>query len=186
MTTGIICLLQAILLLCVFPALPQAKSTVVEELTKSIANASTEQEKSRLYMYRARNFKNEGLFDKAEQDYDAALQYDHKGWIHLERAEFYLKRGNHEQAIKEAVAAEKETPTLKSQSQRILSVAKVAAKEERQTEKPAVILLTRKWNVTYTKSPAQTSRSNIRNFSTKKRISKASKPKSKSRKRGRS
>ncbi len=139
-----------------------ADTNVIAELSKSLMQAKTNEEKCRLHMFRARNYNNLGNIEKAEEDYNAALQYDHKGWIHLERARFYLKCGNHEQARKEATAAEQETPTLKSQAQQILAHAKQVQKKEKIETDPEVILLTKRWKVTSRKVTKRASSRNIR------------------------
>ncbi len=139
-----------------------ADMRAIAELTKSLQQAKTDEEKGRLHMFRARNYDNLGNIEKAAEDYDAALQYDHKGWIHLERARFQLKCGNHEQARREAIAAEKETPTLKYQTQQILAHAKKMHKEEKIETDPEVILLTKRWRVTSRKVTKRASNRNIR------------------------
>ncbi len=105
-----------------------------------------------------------GNLANAERDYDTALTYDHKGWIHLERARFFLQCGNNKQARKEAIAAAKETPTLKVESQKILNIAKVKVIEEKEKQHPKEILLTKKWDVQYTKTPPprSTGKSSVR------------------------
>lgn len=82
-------------------------------------------------------------------DYDAALQYNHQGWIHLERGRFFIERGNLVQATREALAAEKETPTLKPQARKIISIArKLYKKEQAEVVGSKEILLTKKWKAT--------------------------------------
>ncbi len=120
-------------------------SDVIVGLTKKIAKSKSEAEKSRLYMYRARNYNNIGEYEKARDDYDDGLTYNHQGWIHLERGRFFMAQKNYEQAIREAVAAEKETPTLKKESQKIISQASKAFKKKLQSENPQEILLTTVW-----------------------------------------
>ena len=126
-----------------------ADNKIIAELTESLRHAKTDKERCKLHMFRARNHNNLGNFELAEDDFDAALQYDHKGWIHLERARFYLKYGDHKQAKKEAVAAQKETPTLEYQTQAILAQVTAIEKKEKIENNPDEILLTRRWNVSY-------------------------------------
>ncbi len=120
-------------------------SDVIVGLTKKISKSKSETEKSRLYMYRARNYNNIGEFEMARDDYDNGLTYNHQGWIHLERGRFFMAHKNYEQAIREAVAAEKETPTLKKESQKIIAKASEAYKKKLQSENPQEILLTTVW-----------------------------------------
>ena len=125
-----------------------ADQNMIEQLTRDIAVAQGDNEKSKLHIYRARNYKNMGEIALAEKDYDAALIYDHKGWIHLERGRFYLTIGDNEQARKEAIAAQKETPTLKSQAQVIIKHAKKKIKKQEEADNPKEIYLTKRWEVT--------------------------------------
>jgi tetratricopeptide (TPR) repeat protein len=140
--TAILCLL----FLVTFPSPGLAEPDIIKELTQSIAKAKTEDEKSRLYMFRARNYRNIGNMDMAEKDYDAALHYDHKGWIHLERGRFYMEMGDYLQAGKEAIAAQEETPTLQAESEKLMVIAvKKLEKEKQENTPPKEILLTQRW-----------------------------------------
>lgn len=157
--------LSLLVMLLTLHSVPEALADTknIAELSKSLMQAKTNEEKCRLHMFRARNYNNIGNIEKAEEDYDSALQYDHKGWIHLERAKFYLQCGDHEQAGKEAVAAQEETPTLSYQTQKILShVNQIQKKAEIEENEPKVILLTKRWNVTKRKVSRQSSNRNIR------------------------
>ena len=143
-----------VVILCLtLPTISAADQDTIDLLTLEIAQAKTDADKSRLHMYRARNYKLIGNLDLAEKDYDTALTFDHKGWIHLERARFFLEFGNNEQARKEAIAAQKETPTLKAESQKILSIAKEKVVKEQERQHPKEILLTKKWDVHYVRTP---------------------------------
>ncbi len=122
------------------------ESEVIAGLTRKIAKTQSEKEKSKLYMYRARNYNNIGEYEKARDDYDDALAYDHKGWIHLERGRFFLAQKNYEQTIKEAVAAEKETATLKKESQILITRAKKSIKKKQQITHAPQIFLTTTWD----------------------------------------
>lgn len=139
-----------------------AENGVIEELTLSIARAQSDEEKSKLHIYRARNYKNIGNTEKAEEDYVAALEFDHKGWIHLERGRFYLGIGDYSQAKKDALAAQKETPTLKSQSDKIIAIAEKHDKKIVEDEPYQEILLTQRWEVNKRQQPRQVSQHNIR------------------------
>lgn len=141
----------SLITLLVLPVLSAANQNTIEQLTREIAAERSEQQKSRLLLFRARNHNRLGNIQLAEEDYDAALAYDHKGWIHLERSRFFIAHGNYIQAKKEAVAAQKETPTLKGESQKLVAIAEKKIKKERKLEKmandPEVILLTKRWEV---------------------------------------
>jgi len=139
-----------------------AADGVIKELTLSIASARSAEEKSKLHMYRARNYKNIGNTEKAEEDYIAALEFDHKGWIHLERGRFYLGIGDYSQAKKDAIAAQKETPTLKQQSDKIIAIAEKHDIEIPDEEPYQEILLTQKWEARQRQLPKQVSQQNIR------------------------
>ncbi len=152
------------IVLFIGPSMSFADSETIAQLTKDIAQSTSETEKSKLLMYRARNHKKMGNLIQAELDYDAALAYDHKGWIHLERGRFFLANGNHVQARKEALAAKKETPTLAAEAEKILKITKIKEKKEREEQQPKEILLTKRWDVNYSKSPSSGSarKSNVR------------------------
>ncbi len=134
-----------------------AEADIIAVLTKKIAESGSEDDKSRLYMYRARNYKNRGEYEKARDDYDDALSYNHQGWIHLERGRFFMARKNYEQAIREAVAAQEETPTLKKESQAIIVLASKKFKEKLNRENPQEILLTSVWHARTTAAGRKTS-----------------------------
>ncbi len=154
-----------VIILCLaLPTISVANQETIDLLTMEIAQAKTDADKSRLHMYRARNYKLIGNLDLAEKDYDTALTFDHKGWIHLERARFFLEFGNNEQARKEAIAAQKETPTLKAESQKILNIAKEKVIKEQEKLHPKEILLTKKWDVQYSRTPPprSTGKSSVR------------------------
>ena len=123
-----------------------ADSSMIDKLSEKIAVADSEVEKSRLYLYRARNFVNIGAFDKAKADYDAALTYNHQGWIHLERGKFFLARKNFKQARLEASAAKKETPTLAKEAQRIIQLIPKTAPRKKQQYSNETIYLTKQWD----------------------------------------
>lgn len=136
---------------------------IIEDLTKQIEQATSDEEKSRLYIYRARHFSELKNDIQAELDYDAALEYDHKGWIHLERGKFFLSRGNAVQAAREAVVAQLETPTLKSESLKIVDEARKIYKKTQQDEGPfREILLTKVWRVKGKSVEGQNSKGSVR------------------------
>jgi len=140
----------------------QADSAVIEQLTREIAVTQNPAEKSRLHMFRARNYHNTGSLERAENDYDAALEYDHKGWIHLERSRFYLARNEFKQVVREATAAWKETPTLKSSAEKLIARAHKELKKKRRERNPREILLTRRWEVKYRRTPPSSAGKNVR------------------------
>lgn len=126
---------------------------IIAQLTRQISETTNEVEKSRLHIYRARNYSNLGDIGKAEKDYDAALAFDHKGWIHLERGKFYISNGDYEQAKKEAEAARKETPTLKVQADKLIVIADKKMKKDvlpQEQGQPKEILLTKRWTISST------------------------------------
>jgi len=142
----------------------QADSAVIEQLTSEIALAKNPAEKSRLHMFRARNYSNIGNMEMAESDYDAALKYDHKGWIHLERSRFYLAQKEFKQVVREATAARQETPTLKSSAEKLIVRAQKELKKKRREQSPREILLTKRWEVKYRRTPPSSAGKNARKF----------------------
>lgn len=177
----VFCSLIIVSFLLLIPSFGEAKTTeeIINDLNIQLSEATTPQEKSRLHIYRARNHLKIGKVELAEADYNTALKYDQKGWIHLERAKFYLNCGKPAQARKEAEAAVKKTPTLSAQANKIAEVAEKEVVEVQQKESPKTILLTKRWNVTYKRTPAKTSSkgarksvSQARSSSTKKKVKK--------------
>lgn len=145
------------------PSFGLAEAAIIEQLTQDILQADSDADKSRLHMYRARNYKNMGSMDMAEEDYDAALAYDHKGWIHLERGKFYIGLGAYKQAKREAKAALKETPTLKGRARKIIAHAESKLKKAGRIDNPKEILLTKRWEATYTRiAPSSSGKPTIR------------------------
>ncbi len=93
---------------------------IIDDIEAQLEKASSPEERSRLYMFRARNYAKGGNYDKILESYDHAIRLNHRGWIHLERARFFLANKKYALAEEEATAAKEETSTLQSQADSII------------------------------------------------------------------
>ncbi len=113
---------------------------IIEDLEVQLKEATTDEEKSRLHMFKARNYIRGGDYERALTNYDQALRLNHKGWIHLERANFFLVNKKYSLAESEAIAAKEETKTLASQADPIIRKAQKELERIYQAEHPPVII----------------------------------------------
>ena len=114
---------------------------IIEMLNYDIKQTKTAKEKSVLLIYRARQYSKIKELDKALEDYNNALELDHKGWIHLERSHFLMNIGKYELAYKDAEAAKDEVPTLASEADTIMATALVKIRKEYEAENPITIFM---------------------------------------------
>jgi len=114
---------------------------IIEMLNYDIKQTKTAKEKSVLLIYRARQYSKIKELDKALEDYNNALELDHKGWIHLERSHFLMNIGKYELAYKDAEAAKDEVPTLASEADTIMATALEEIRKEYEAENPITIFM---------------------------------------------
>jgi len=114
---------------------------IIEMLNCDIEQTQTNKEKSCLLIYRARQYCKIKEWNKALEDYNNALELDHKGWIHLERSHFLMNTGKYELAYQDAEAAKDEVPTLASEADTIMAAALVEIRKEYEAENPVTILM---------------------------------------------
>lgn len=77
-----------------------AKTDVTTDITQQIERASSDAERSRLLVYRARNYHIAGDIDAAEQDYLAALKLESKGPTWADLAKLYTGQKDYAKAKK--------------------------------------------------------------------------------------
>lgn len=133
-----------VLLLVIFSsssALAGDNSAVIERLSNNIQKAENSAEKSRLHIFRARNYAQKKEWEKALEDYNTALELNHQGWIHLERSRFLMAAGRYRLAYEDAVTTKKETPTLTHESDKIIAKALAKLHQQYDAENPPTIVL---------------------------------------------
>ncbi len=113
----------------------------IKLLDQDIKQSQSSQQKSQLHIYRARQYSKMKEWDKALEDYNAALELDHKGWIHLERSKFLLAIGKYELAYEDAEAAKEEVPTLGREADRIMDAAVAVIREKYEADNPITIVM---------------------------------------------
>jgi tetratricopeptide (TPR) repeat protein len=133
-------------LLLLFPSINQAGGPreYIEMLNQDIGLSKTDAEKSILHIYRARQYFKLKEWNKVEEDYNKALELDHKGWIHLERSHFLMTRKKYDLAYEDARAAKKEVPTLSHEADKIIEVAGAEILKKYEAENPITIVMDNK------------------------------------------
>lgn len=119
---------------------------LIKLLDQDIKQSQSSQHKSQLHIYRARQYSKIKELDKALEDYNDALELDHKGWIHLERSKFLLAIGKYELAYEDAEAAKEEVPTLGHEADKIMDAAVAVIREKYEAENPITIIMDDKVN----------------------------------------
>jgi tetratricopeptide (TPR) repeat protein len=130
-------------LLLLFPSIcPAGESEeFIEMLTQDIMENQISTEKSRLHIYRARQYSKINEWEKALEDYNKALELSHKGWIHLERSHFFMNQGQYALAYEDARAAKKEVPTLAREADKIIEAAGAEIQKKYDAENPITIVM---------------------------------------------
>ncbi len=113
---------------------------IIDDIDKQLDEVQTTEERGRLYMFKARNYARGGDYEKALESYDRAIRLNHRGWVHLERANFFLLHKKYALAETEAFAAKEETSTLASQADPIIHKAEKELEKIYLTENPPVII----------------------------------------------
>ncbi len=115
--------------------------TIIDTLNEQLENTTSPVERGNLFMYKARNYANAGEYNKAHENYNNAIRLNHKGWIHLERARFFLLNKKFSLAEQEATAAKDETSTLSNQADPIIRRAQQELEKIYLAEHPPEIIL---------------------------------------------
>ncbi|MCF8055124.1 MAG: tetratricopeptide repeat protein [Desulfocapsa sp.] len=130
-------------LLLLLPSALQAEEPqeFIEMLNQDLTLSKTDAEKSTLHIYRARQYFKIKEWEKAEEDYNKALELNHKGWIHLERSHFFMTRREYALAYEDARAAKIEVPTLSHEADKIIEVAGAEILKQYEAENPITIVM---------------------------------------------
>lgn len=115
--------------------------TMIEQLGHDIKHAEDSLTKSRLHMYRARQYTRAREWEKALEDYNQALELNHQGWIHLERSHFLMAAGKYKLAYNDAMATKREMPTLAYEADKIIELAVAKLRKQYEIDNPPTIIL---------------------------------------------
>lgn len=134
------------LFLLLLPSTSQAGEAekLIAMLGQEITQSENGEEKSMLHIYRARQYFRLNDWEKAEEDYNRALELNHKGWIHLERGHFFMARKKYSLAYEEARAAKEEVPTLSLEADQILEKAGLEIQKKYEAANPITIVMDNK------------------------------------------
>jgi tetratricopeptide (TPR) repeat protein len=113
----------------------------IEMLNHDIKRTQPPKEKGTLLIYRARQYSKIKEWEKALEDYNDALELNHKGWIHLERSHFLMIVGRFDLAYEDAEAAKKEVPTLALEADKIMDAAVEEIRKKYEAENPLTITM---------------------------------------------
>ncbi len=119
---------------------------MINMLNQDIKQTQIAKEKSTLLIYRARQYSKIKAWEKALEDYNDALELNHKGWIHLERSHFLMNVGRFDLAYKDAEAAKEEVPTLTGEADKIMEAAVAEIRKKYEAENPITIVMDNKVN----------------------------------------
>lgn len=132
------------LLVLLFPfstALAENPQTAITQISHDIEQTKDPKLKSKLLVYRARQYSKANQLDMAREDYNDALELNHKGWIHLERSQFFLAIGKYEIAYEDANAAKEEVPTLTREADKVIDKAVAEVRKQYEAENPTTIIM---------------------------------------------
>lgn len=121
-----------------FAGEPQA---CITQISHDLAQIKDPKMKSSLFIYRARQYAKIKQWDMALEDYNDALELNHKGWIHLERSQFLLQMGKYELAYEDANAAKDEVPTLAKEADVVIEAAVAEVRRQFETDHPPTIIM---------------------------------------------
>jgi len=114
---------------------------IIELISRDIEQTRDAKKKSMLHIFRARQYTKIKKLEMALEDYNEALELDHKGWIHLERSQFLLVTGNYELAYEDANAAKEEVPTLAPAADKVIEKAVAAIRKQFESDNPITIVM---------------------------------------------
>ena len=140
------CASLLVTLLFVFTAQAGNNQQIIKQISQDLEQTTDAQVKSTLHIYRARQYTKIKEWGLAFEDYNDALELDHKGWIHLERSHFLLARGKYELAYEDANAAKEEVPSLAKEADKVIEVAVAEVRKKYEAENPPTILINTKVN----------------------------------------
>lgn len=117
--------------------------SIIDQLDLEIKQAENSVTKSTFHMYRARQYTQIQEWEKALEDYNQALELNHKGWIHLERSHFLMAMGKYDLAYEDAKAAKKEVPTLTYEADKLIKKSMAEIQKKYEAENPPTIIMDR-------------------------------------------
>ena len=114
---------------------------IIAQLGLKISQTNDSLSKSNLHIYRARNYNRINKQNAALEDYNLALELNHQGGIHLERCGLLMAMGEYDLALEDAKAAKQEVPTLSSEADRHIALAKAKLQKQHENENPITIVM---------------------------------------------
>ena len=114
---------------------------LIEQISHDLKQTSNSQTKSTLHIYRARQYTKMMKWEMALEDYNDAMELNHKGWIHLERSHLLMLMGEHELAYEDANAAKEEAPTLSSEADKVIEKSAAEVRKKYEAENPITIIM---------------------------------------------
>jgi len=117
---------------------------MIAMLNQDLKQCKSPKEKSTLLIYRARQYSKIKEWDKSLEDYNDALNFNHKGWIHLERGHFLIRVGRYDLAYEDAEAAKEEVPTLGEEADKIMAAAVAEIRKKYEADNPLTIVMNTK------------------------------------------
>lgn len=121
---AIICWLVIVAFFSVLtPCFARQKQDVLEQLTMKIEQEQDSGQKSRLYIYRARNLLQTGRIKEVLSDLDKAAELDPAhGIVFLERSKVYLSIKEYKKARLDALTAKEKNPALSREIDQLIDV----------------------------------------------------------------
>ncbi|MEN8189769.1 MAG: tetratricopeptide repeat protein [Thermodesulfobacteriota bacterium] len=114
---------------------------VIDQLGEEIKAAQSPTARSRLHIYRARQYCQLKDWANALEDYNLALELNHQGWIHLERSGFFMVIRRYELAYEDARAAKDEVPTLAYEADKVMTRSLAKIRKEYEAQNPQTIIM---------------------------------------------
>ncbi|MBU1234073.1 MAG: tetratricopeptide repeat protein [Proteobacteria bacterium] len=121
--------------------LAENNNSIIMQLGHEIEQSQDPVAKSTFHMYRARQYTQTQQWEKALEDYNQALELNHKGWVHLERSSFLMAMGKYDQAYEDAIAAKKEVPTLSHEADKLIEAAGAEIQKKYEAENPPTFIM---------------------------------------------
>ena len=141
MTSFTFSLLFSLALLLSSTCQAAASTELIDMLSRDISQSESDEEKSMLHIYRARQYFKLKEWEKTEEDYTRAVELNPKGWMHLERSHFYMSRKQYDHAYRDARAAKKAVPTLSREADKVIESAGAEIIKQYEAENPITIVM---------------------------------------------
>lgn len=115
--------------------------TVLQMLDAQIENSDNQQEKARLYCFKARNYSKIDDIEEARTNYILALNTNYSGWLLNEYGYFLYKNGMYDLAYKASQKVLKEFPYLKKEATILQDKAYARYEAEYYLKNPPTIVM---------------------------------------------